>query len=278
MRTKIHLVALAVLLLGVPSPAQEIPFSQQVFNEQVLRASGQPVVPLYEGWFENPDGTYGICFGYFNLNTEEGVDVPLGPGNFIEPAEFDGLQPTHFDPVPTAGYRRHFCVFSVTVPEDFGDGRVVWTLRSAGETLSTPGKLIPSYVLDEPDTGGRGVVAPLLKLDSNGPAFRGRTGHTAEPRRVAVGEPLDLTVWVDHPAATSWIGWSLHQGPGQVELSPAELVVDHPGGAATTTVRFSEPGAYLLRVQSIDSTTSFEYHCCWTNGYVSVTVTPLERP
>ena len=158
MRYQTLVVGLAALLLGVQGEAQEIPFEQQVFNEQVLRASGQPVVPLYDGWFENPDGTYGICFGYFNLNTEEVVDVPLGPDNFIEPAEFDGLQPTHFESVPAGGYRRHFCVFSVAVPEDFGDGRVVWTLRSSGETVSTPGKLLPSYVLDEPDTGARGVV------------------------------------------------------------------------------------------------------------------------
>ena len=258
MRRQTLLVALAALLLGVPSPAQEIPFEQQVFNEQVLRPSGQPVVPLYDGWFENPDGTYGICFGYFNLNTEEVVDIPLGPDNFIEPTEFDGLQPTHFDPVPAAGYRRHFCVFSVTVPEDFGDGHVVWTLRRGVETVSTPGKLIGPYVLDEPESGARGVVAPVLELDPSGPAFRGRTGHTAEPRTVAVGEPLDLTVRVDHPAARSWVGWSKHQGPGVVELSQAELSVDRANGAATTTARFSEPGTYLLRVQSIYSTKNDE--------------------
>ena len=40
-----------------------------------------------------------------------------------------------------------------------------------------------------------------------------------------------------------------------------------------TTATFSEPGEYVVRVQSIYSTTSFEYHCCWTNGYIPVTVT-----
>jgi hypothetical protein len=44
-------------------------------------------------------------------------------------------------------------------------------------------------------------------------------------------------------------------------------------GTASTSVRFSEPGEYKLLVQSINSTTAFEFHCCWTNGYVSVTVT-----
>jgi hypothetical protein len=264
----------AVLLMSLPSQAQQIPSDKRVFNEQLLRTSGQPVVPLYEGWFPNADGTYGICFGYFNLNTEEPVDIPLGPNNFIEPAEFDGLQPTHFDPVPAAGYRRHFCVFTVTVPEDFGEGRVVWTLRRDGEALSTPGKLIGPYVLDEPNADARGVVAPVLKLDADGRAFQGRTGLTASSRRSAVvGQPLALTVWVEHPAPTSWVGWSKHQGPGVVEFDQPELLVDRVDGTATTTARFSEPGRYLLRVQSIYSTTSFEYHCCWTNGYVPVDVT-----
>ena len=262
------------LLFGPPSEAQVVPLEQRAFNEQVLRSSGQPVVPLYEGWYENPDGTSGICFGYFNLNTEEALDVPLGADNFIEPSEFDGMQPTHFDPVPEANYRRRFCVFTVTVPEDFGQNQVVWTLRTRGEAVSTVGKLSPPYLLDEPDTGGRGVVAPVLKLEADGPEFKGRTGFTTSPRGVAVGDPLSLTVWVDHPAPRSWVGWTVHQGPGGVEFSEAEMQVDRADGVATTTARFSEPGEYVVRVQSIYSTTSFEYHCCWTNGYIPVMVTP----
>ena len=43
---------------------------------------------------------------------------------------------------------------------------------------------------------------------------------------------------------------------------------------ATTTATFSEPGEYLIRVQAIESPGSFEFHCCWTNGFVKVTVTP----
>lgn len=263
----------AVLLSTVPSEAQLIPFEQRAFSEQILRPAGQPVVPLFEGWYENPDGTYGICFGYFNLNTEETVDIPLGTDNFIEPSEFDGMQPTHFDPVPEANYRRRFCVFSVTVPKDFGRQELVWTLRTHREALSTPGKLTPPYVLDEPDAGGRGVVAPTLKFESDGLEFRGRAGFMASPRTVAVGDLLDLAVWVDHPEPTSWVGWSEHQGPGDVAFSEPEVNVEQADPVARTTARFSEPGDYLIRVQSIFSTTSFEYHCCWTNGYVPVTVT-----
>lgn len=279
------------ILLGAPCAAQVIPLQERTFNEQILRPSGQPVVPLFDGWYPNPDGTYGMCFGYFNLNTVEAVDVPLGPDNFIEPSAFHGMQPTHFDPVPAANYRRHFCVVSVRVPEDFGQGSVVWTLRTGGETLSTPGKLLPPYILDEPESGGRGVVAPFLSFDVDGPSFQGRTGFTAASRTAVVGDPITLSVWVDHPAPRSWVGWTQHQGPGKIEFGRPEMMVDRPGrdgrvpvdgrssatvsrrAFATTTATFSVPGEYVVRVQSIYSTTSFEYHCCWTNGYIPVTVT-----
>jgi hypothetical protein len=271
MRTPVGCLALA-LLWGSAAYAQVIPLEQRTFNEQVLRPVGQPVVPLYEGWYPKDDGSAYICFGYFNLNTSQSFDVPLGPDNFIEPAGLDGMQPTHFDAVPD-GTRRHWCVFSVHVPEGFGDGRVVWTLSTNGETLSTPGKLIAPYVLDEPESDGRGIVPPVLRLAEDGPEFRGRDGFVGERRTVRVGEPLTLGVWVDHPGPRAWVAWTHHQGPGQVRIGEPETYVSTEEGVGTTTATFGEPGDYLLRVQSIYSTASLEYHCCWTNGYVPVTVT-----
>jgi hypothetical protein len=41
-------------------------------------------------------------------------------------------------------------------------------------------------------------------------------------------------------------------------------------GKASTTVTFSEPGEYMLHLLAIDSRTPSR--CCWTNGYVKVTV------
>ena len=260
------------LLLVASGEAQVTPVSERTFNEQVLRPSGQPVIPLYEGYYQNPDGTYEICFGYFNLNTQEDLDLPLGPANFIEPAEFDGGQPTHFDRVPAGNYRRHLCVFTVNVPADFGDREVVWTLIRDGETASTPGKVLQSYALDEPAADGRGTVAPVLRFGANEAEFQGRTGFTAESRTVSVGDPLTLGVWIDHPADQTWVGWTHHQGPGEVDFAEAEISVNMAAGMATTTARFSEPGDYLLRVQVIDSTANFEFHCCWTNGYVPIRV------
>ncbi len=261
------------LLLAAAAGAQVTPFSERVFNEQVLRRSGQPVIPLFEGYYPNSDGTYEICFGYFNLNTEEDVDIPLGPDNMIEPAEFDGMQPTHFDRVPAANYRRRFCVFTVNVPADFGEREVRWTLNTHGEAITTPGKVLLPYFLDEPNSGGRGIIAPVLRFEEDGPEFKGRTGFTGERLTVAVDDPLTLSVWVDHPDDRSWVAWTLHQGAGRVTFAESEMWVPKAEGVSTTTARFGEPGEYLIRVQAIDSpTSSFEFHCCWTNGYIPVTV------
>src|SRR5262249_24404475 len=42
---------------------------------------GQDVVPVYEGWKPNPDGTFTMYFGYFNRNYQEEIDIPLGANN-----------------------------------------------------------------------------------------------------------------------------------------------------------------------------------------------------
>jgi hypothetical protein len=60
-----------------------------------------------------------------------------------------------------------------------------------------------------------------------------------------------------------------------VTFTPAEARVPltERRGVATTTVTFSEPGEYQLLMQAIDGTENFEFHCCWTNAYIPVTVT-----
>lgn len=287
-----HLVATIVLaLLGcwaAPASAQRIPFEKRFFNEQVLRSEKQPVVPLYEGFYQNPDGTYDICFGYFNLNLDEAVDIPLGERNFIEPSRYDGRQPTHFTPVPgmtdaspfTSRFRRVWCAFTVTVPADFSeDDRVWWTLHREGEDgpVRVPGTIKTQYVLDEPVSDAMGEVAPLLRFSESGTEFQGRRGMRSEPRTARAGQPLQLDVWLEHPFEPElWVGWLKYRGPGEVTIEPAEQQVTLDGGraVASITVTFAEPGGYELLVQAIDRTSNFEFHCCWTNGYVPVTVAP----
>lgn len=279
------------LLLCVPAThvtSQQIPLEKRVFNEEVLRPHGQAVIPLFEGWYQNQDGTYDLCFSYINLNTEEPVDIPLGDRNKMEPSEFDGKQPTHFVPVPgmtpvsqfTTRFRRLWCAFTVTVPADFGDKKVWWTLQREGmgmDPVKVPGTLNPAYVVDEPDSDARGDIAPTLQLTDGGPSFKGRHGRTAATtKQVRVGQPLQLPVWIQHPVRDQvWAGWAQFSGPGAAKFDPSEEQVELADGKgmATTNVTFDAPGDYEILVQSINTTASFEFLCCWTNGYVMVHVT-----
>jgi len=281
----------AAFLAGVPSPshAQRIPFEKRFFNEQVLRTHAQPVVPIYEGWYRNADGTREICFGYFNLNLDEPLDIPLGEDNFIEPSQYDGHQPTHFTVVPgmtptspfTSRFRRVWCAFTVTVPADFGESdQVWWTLHRDGEEapVRVPGTINSAYILDEPRSDGMGELAPVLRFTQNGQSFQGRKGMIAPPRPARVGQPLEVSVWIEHDFEDQmWVGWLKYQAPpgGQVTFSRSEerVALTDRRGVATTSVTFSEPGEYQILLQAIDGTDNFEFHCCWTNAYISVTVT-----
>lgn len=284
-------LAAALFAMGATSALAQHPVDNTEWTISPLRTSGQPVIPLFDGWYQNSDGTYQLCFGYYNLNTEEVLDIPLGPDNFIEPRRFDGGQPTHFmlSDAP-AGIMRHWCVFTVKVPKEFGvqwnrpralkpgdDHVVFWTLRLKGKSYSVPGHVGSSnYVLDEPASDARKVTAPVVKFEPAGPQGSGRNGVTASPRRVAVGQPLTVGVSVtaSNGSAAKWlVAWGKHRGPGLVTFSERAIKLEEGVGLATTAVTFSEPGEYLLRVQAIESADSFEFHCCWTNGFLPVTVT-----
>ena len=256
------------------------------FEVQLLRPSGGPVVPIFEGWYRNPAGTFELSFGYFNVNTVETLEIPLGTDNFIEPAEFDGGQPTRFEPVPDSD-RRHWGAFTVTVPADFGDRDVVWTLHVRGQTLSVPGRLTShSYELAGWEFPGRSSMSPLLRWAPDGPAGRGPRGTTGKGLQAKAGVSLELGAWVARDALAGEderpinVKWFKHQGPGDVTFAERTAVVEpdawapEGGAQVTTAVTFSEPGDYLLRVLAFNVIREFEFQCCWTNGFVPVTVTP----
>src|SRR5229473_5102999 len=98
------------------------------YNPQTQFSTGQDVVPVYEGWLRNKDGTFTFVFGYFNRNWQEELAIPAGPDNKIEPGPPDRGQPTYFLP------RRQPWVFRVTVPKDWGQQELVWTITSHGRT------------------------------------------------------------------------------------------------------------------------------------------------
>lgn len=252
---------------------------------------GQPVSPFFEGWYENADGSYTLSFGYFNRNTEERLEIPLGPDNFIQPAQYDGVQPTSF---PThADYSikgREWGAFAVVVPPDFvGPGKdVVWTIRSKGATHSVPGRVgNAAYQLKELDQPmGQGSLAPRLRFHAEGSGSVGPLGIVADPLTTRVGVPLTVTAWAADNAApgTRPLGpvtltWFKYQSPisGEVSFAPERIRIDGMDGEASTVATFTSPGEYLLRVRADNWTvgdSDGQRLCCWTNGYVKVTVTP----
>lgn len=267
----------------------------EVYGQQVQRLPlaprpprGEPVAPFFEGWYSNTDGTFTLSFGYFNLNLAESLDVPLGPDNFIEPAEFDGMQPTHFPSNP----RRDRGVFTVDVPASFSDEeqRVVWTITANDVTHSVPGRVgVDAFQLDY-GPRAMGSVPPLVRLEGSEVEGQHPTGIMLdEIRSATVGTPMELTVWASEISIRSEddianrdgvavrLLWFKHQGPrGEVSFEDRSMVLEEGEGEAVTTVTFSEPGDYVLRVRvdnwdANDSTGGDQ--CCWTNGYVRVSVT-----
>ena len=48
---------------------------------QTKFSRGQDVVPSFDGWIRNTDGTFTMVFGYMNRNYEEELVIPAGPDN-----------------------------------------------------------------------------------------------------------------------------------------------------------------------------------------------------
>lgn len=268
------LLLLSGLVLSQIVSAQAISQSNQIWSAEVIRPRGQPVIPLFDGWFPNGDGSRSLCYSYFNLNSEQALDIPLGEANHLSDTRFPVLLPTHFDPLPPE-YRHRFCAFTVRVPADFRrDETIVWSLTSAGQTLSVPGHILPAYVLDEPHSDGRGDVAPLVRLSDDGEAVQGRVGiHSSKSIAVKVGQPLVLQAWIEHPDGRIWVGWTKHRGPGDVSFDKAEYDFRTAQNPARVTATFSAPGDYIINMQTIDDTAAFEFYCCHTNAYIDVSVT-----
>jgi len=136
------LIAALVLMSAPQFAAAQIPFESSTgpipYNGQYN--SGQDVVPSYDGWKANPDGTFSMYFGYMNRNYEEQLDIDIGTNNNVDGG--DRGQPTHFYP------RRHWFVFKVVVPKDSPlDKKVTWTLSIRGKTNKAQGWLQPDWEL-----------------------------------------------------------------------------------------------------------------------------------
>jgi hypothetical protein len=276
-----------------------------------IREKGSSVTPAFEGWYYGKDGSQNFLVGYFNRNTKQELDIPVGPNNRIEPGGPDMGQPTHF------ATGRQWGVFSIKLPKDFGTKKLTWTIVANGLTNAITLHTQADYVVEPFEDAANKNTPPKLKFRDGGPLFTGAPVGIAEKYTATVGEPLTLTVWATdegakinvpegrgrgrgaaargpapgagdaaagrgatpEPAFTPpppiALTWTMFRGPGAVkfENQKPKIAVDDDG-KATTTATFSAPGEYILRVQGNDSTGEGGggFQCCWTNAHVAVSV------
>ena len=262
-----------VLLLGLVTDARQLPLAP-------VREFGQGVTPAFEGWFQNPDGTYSLLVGYFNRNSKETLDIPVGPNNRIEPGGPDQGQPTHFMT------RRQWGVFTIKVPKDFGDKRLTWTITANGQTNSIPVGVIKGYQVEPYLEAAQKNEPPKLQFEPKGQTFFGPPIGIAATLNGTVGQPVAITaiatdgaendpdlnpIQLKQPPVS--VSLSKFRGPGTITFTEARPKLEKDG-RFTSNATFSAPGEYIVRVQVNDRSGEGGggFQCCWTNAHVKVTI------
>jgi hypothetical protein len=216
-------VIVAGMWVGVGRGQQQVPPTPQLPGAP-LTSVGEAVFAAVEGWGPHKDGQNTIEVGYYNRNRDQTLDIPVGPNNRIEPGGPDMGQPTHFEP------GRHYGVFAITVPKDFGTKKLTWTIVANGHTSSVQLGLTPPYWVDyflNPSTGN---TPPVLRFAQSGPENVGPPQKIAETRNASVNQPMPLSVWVSDKPNT----YDPEEG------LPANLRSNGRGGRGGTP---PEPGA-----------------------------------
>jgi hypothetical protein len=249
-----------VMLVALLAAAMTLPLSGG--QEKYLR--GQNVAPIFDGWEENPDGSFNMVFGYLNRNYEEVVDVPVGADNKFEPGGNDQGQPTRFFP------RRSRFLFRVKVPKDFGNKELVWTLTTHGRTDKAYATLRPEYILDNALIEGGNIgqrkernEAPVINVEGS-------------DHRATVGRPMTLTAHITDDGIPKApppggietrrarfglrAGWFVYRGMGTIAFDPPQsqpfkrdsAAFVPADGHSSVKVTFSQAGRYVLRVTADD--------------------------
>jgi len=222
---------------------------------------GQDVSPTFEGWEGNPDGSSSLYFGYYNRNSEEEIDVPLGPDNTVDLGNGDQGQPTHFYP------RRRWFVFKIVVPKDWPkDKRVVWTLTTKGKTNQAKGWLQSEWEVDQMLISRNAGADPFLRASNSNivpgnkaPVVKGGPAQTvtlpaaATLTATATDDGIPGTEVGGRRSPGVQIRWILYRGPGKVQFDPelSPVVYGKPV-TSETKVSFGKPGAYRLRAIATD--------------------------
>ena len=286
--------ALVIAAGGVMVSAQS-----QLLPSAPAKQFGGTIAPVYEGWWDNADGTKTALFGYYSRNTQEQIEVALGPNNHFEPGDADRGQPTHFLA------SRQFGMFTMVLPKDFTNkSRLTWVLNANGYNATANVNLAPDFVLsaaksveEAPDRSFN--LPPSFSFEPNGLKFTMPMASTTNivKRTATVGQAMVLDIYAQDDARYSSgtnapmrgerpvvsLLVSKYRGPGKVtiaEMRP-KVVASKGGkpfeafeGKATTTVTFSEPGEYWLHVTANDFSGlgGGGAGCCWTTGVMKVQV------
>jgi hypothetical protein len=291
--------------LTVPAAAQRTPEGRWPLQPE--SGASRIIAPFLEGWYDNEDGTFTMSFGYNNLN-DHVVELPIGDANKLEPAKYQGMQPTTFLP------GKHRGMFAITIPESERGTDVWWTIMNQnGEVTKIPGRTSWSaYQLDWRPRP-HGTKPPEVSFEGSSDTGRGppglyaprtlnaRVGQRVEVavnlRDVSINDPNDGRV---NKGTELRINWEKYQGPvgGEVEFARHESTPPWPQpegrggrggrepgpdvvpvqdqGTARLYATFSMPGQYVLLGQvdnfrRPDSASGDQ--CCWSNAYVRVNVT-----
>jgi hypothetical protein len=277
------------LVVALSAQNQSPSFPTEV--SQIRFNSGQSVVPYFEGWIRNADGTFDLVFGYFNRNWKQELVVPVGADNKVEPSSSDGGQPTYFLA------RRQRFLYRVRVPADFGKKEVTWTITSNGRTEKGYGTLQPEQEItervimtngnfnpgtDDPNKPPTLSVAPLTAPAVGIPVTITATAADdglPKPRAAAPRPPPTVTTGGFGAQVNSSgggrqtglrVGWLQYSGPAKVTFEQKGLapVTD---GQVTTAAEFAAPGVYKLIASATDGIMT-------TRVDVMVTVPAGQRP
>ena len=134
---------------------------------------GSSITGAFEGWYEDGAGARVFLIGYYNRNTREELDIPIGPNNRIEPGGPDMGQPTHF--LPT----RRFGIFVIPVPKGFtAEDKLTWTINANGKSTSIPLRLHPDYLISPFSEIAVNNTPPVIRFEEHGTALQGPIGNS----------------------------------------------------------------------------------------------------
>lgn len=271
-------VGIALLVLGMAGlPGRAVAQPDGFLSGNIKYNSGQSVQPIFEGWTKNPDGSINFWFGYLNRNHVEELSIPVGANNQFEPGDADRGQPAYFYP------RFNRQLFSVTVPANWGQKELVWTVVANGKSERAVGWVRPDWEIAPPGTKAEvndGNKPPDLKASAPAqatltspltltanvtddglpkqrtpPANRKRpAGPPAFDYDNKLPPPVNVPQVEPAPRPKAdgrlQVTWSVWRGPAGVTFAPAVVGADK--GPAVTAASFTRPGEYVLRARATD--------------------------